>query len=87
VGSDSSHSRIRELNHSALGGLAISEVPGLPFTGYRRFLDRGDGHHVLLLPTSLAVANSGDDGGDWQLQGISAQGRESTRLTTAGATR
>ena len=63
MGSDSSHSRIRELNHSALGGLAISEVPGLPFTGYRRFLDRGDGHHVLLLPTSLAVANSGDDGG------------------------
>ena len=26
-------------------------------------------------------------GGDSQLQGISAQGRESTRLTTAGATR
>jgi hypothetical protein len=29
VATDSSHARIRELNHSAPGGLVISQVPGL----------------------------------------------------------
>jgi hypothetical protein len=93
VATDSSHARIRELNHSAAGGLAISQVPGLsPSLAIAAFSIAAMGIMpyypcfwpipTKLLSPSVAAAAS-DERGNWRMP-INAYEHHTTSMIDPG---